>query len=52
MNLTRDLKEFIELLNATGVEYLIIGGWTAGRLKDLADVEALEETAPHPDGSQ
>jgi len=26
MNLQRDLKEFIELLNSHGVEYLIVGG--------------------------
>lgn len=30
MKLTRDLKEFIELLNARGVEYLLIGGWAFG----------------------
>jgi hypothetical protein len=30
MQLTRDLKEFIELLNAHGVEYLIVGGWAFG----------------------
>ena len=30
MKLTRDLKEFIELLNAHGVEYLLIGGWAFG----------------------
>jgi len=30
MQLTRDLKEFIELLNARGVEYLVIGGWAFG----------------------
>jgi hypothetical protein len=27
MKLTRDLGEFIELLNAHGVEYLLVGGW-------------------------
>ena len=27
MKLTRDLREFIELLNSHGVEYLLIGGW-------------------------
>jgi len=26
VNLADDLKEFIELLNSTGVEYLVIGG--------------------------
>jgi hypothetical protein len=30
MKLTRDLKEFIELLNAHGVEYLLVGGWAFG----------------------
>jgi hypothetical protein len=30
MKLTRDLREFIELLNAHGVEYLLIGGWAFG----------------------
>jgi hypothetical protein len=30
MKLTRDLKEFIELLNARHVEYLLIGGWAFG----------------------
>jgi len=30
MKLTRDLREFIELLNARNVEYLLIGGWAFG----------------------
>jgi hypothetical protein len=30
MKLTRDLKEFIELLNAHGVEYILVGGWAFG----------------------
>ena len=30
MRLTRDLKEFIELLNAHGVEYMLVGGWAFG----------------------
>jgi hypothetical protein len=30
MKLTRDLKEFIELLNSRGVEYLLVGGWAFG----------------------
>lgn len=30
MKLTRDLKEFIELLNAHGVDYLLIGSWAFG----------------------
>jgi hypothetical protein len=30
MKLTRDLREFIELLNAHRVEYLVVGGWAFG----------------------
>ena len=30
MKLTRDLREFIGLLNAHGVEYLVVGGWAFG----------------------
>lgn len=30
MKLTRDLREFIELLNSRGVEYLLVGGWAFG----------------------
>ena len=30
MKLTRDLKEFIELLNSRGVKYLLVGGWAFG----------------------
>jgi hypothetical protein len=30
MKLTRDLREFIELLNAHDVEYLLVGGWAFG----------------------
>jgi hypothetical protein len=30
MKLSRDLREFIELLNARGVEYLVVGGWAFG----------------------
>jgi hypothetical protein len=30
MKLTRDLREFIELLNSHAVEYLLIGGWAFG----------------------
>lgn len=53
--LTRDFKEFAELLNSNRVEYLIDGielsfisladfktnKRAAGRLKDLADLESL-----------
>ena len=30
MKLTRDLREFIALLNAHGVEYVLVGGWAFG----------------------
>ena len=30
MKLTRDLREFIELLNAHRVEHLVVGGWAFG----------------------
>ena len=30
MNLNKDLREFIELLNSSGVEYLIVGGHAVG----------------------
>ena len=56
--LNRDFKEFAESLNARGVDDLVVGGYAlaahgqledfkankraSGRLKDLADLEALE----------
>jgi hypothetical protein len=39
--LNRDFKEFAELLNANGVEYLL-NKRASGRAKDLADLEALD----------
>ena len=39
--LTSDFKEFAELLNSNGVEYLVVGGY-----RDLADLEALEGPLP------
>lgn len=30
MNLPRDFKEFIELLNANEVRYLVVGGYAVG----------------------
>ncbi len=44
-----DFKEFLKSLNATGVEYLLVGGYAdlktnkraAGRHKDLNDLENL-----------
>jgi hypothetical protein len=51
--LNNDFKEFAELLNAKGVDYLVVGGYAlatnkraTGRLKDLADLESLDP----PDG--
>jgi hypothetical protein len=61
MKLPQDFKEFLELFNAKGVEYMIVGSYeidavpisvigredyiankiASGRIKDLADVEAL-----------
>lgn len=41
--LNRDFKEFVELLNSTGVEYLIVG-----QAKDLADLESLGDTPDPP----
>jgi hypothetical protein len=38
------LREFIELLNSNGVEYVIVGGFALafhGRAQDRADLEAL-----------
>ena len=31
MKLIQDLREFIELLNAESVQYLVIGGWAYNR---------------------
>ena len=31
MKLDKDLREFIELLNAHGVEFLVVGGHMEGR---------------------
>lgn len=30
MNLNKDLREFIGLLNSSGVEYQIVGGYAVG----------------------
>jgi len=40
MKLPQDFKEFLELFNARGVEYMI-NKKASGRAKDLADIEAL-----------
>jgi hypothetical protein len=48
--LPRDFQDFLRLLNANAVRYLVIGGYAvayhgnkraSGRQKDLADAEAL-----------
>ena len=38
-----DFSELLGLFNAHGVEYLIVGAYALGRLKDRADLEALGE---------
>ena len=48
MEVQQDFKEMLELFNANGDEYLIVGGYAlnkraSGRKKDLADLEALGE---------
>jgi hypothetical protein len=50
VKLHSDLREFVELLNSHGVEYLVVGGLesllqnkrASGRPKDLADVDKLQ----------
>jgi hypothetical protein len=44
MVLNENFKEFIKLLNANEVKYLVVGGST-GRLKDKVDVQTLERKA-------
>jgi hypothetical protein len=54
MNLQKDLKEFVELLNELDVHFLVVGAFavsyrdllkrnktTSGRTQDLADLEHL-----------
>ena len=48
MQLSKDLREFIELLNTNGVEYLVIGGFAVawhGHPRFTADIDLLV----HPD---
>ena len=48
MVLNKDFREFIGLLNANGVKYLIVGGYAVGfhgyprYTKDLADLDNLK----------
>lgn len=51
MRLSSDLREFLELLNARGVDYVVTGARetlirnkrAVGRPQDLADLEALSD---------
>ena len=52
MEVQKDFREFVELLNEHEVEYIIVGGFAlafhgvprfTGRKKDLADLESLGE---------
>ena len=46
MALSKDWREFLELLNARGVEYLVVGAHSLafhGRPQDLADLAELEK---------
>lgn len=49
MKLQKDLREFIELLNSTGVEYLIVGGYAVafhGHPRFTADIDVFVEVSP------
>jgi hypothetical protein len=37
----QDWREWLESLNASGVEYVVVGGRAAGRPQDIADIERL-----------
>lgn len=42
--LSKDFKEFVELLNAHHVDYLVVGGYAMalhGRPRDIDDLEQL-----------
>jgi hypothetical protein len=48
IHLPPDFREFLQLLDSRGVEYLVVGGYKAnkqasGRLKDLNDVRHLPD---------
>lgn len=50
MQLSKDLREFVELLNSTGVEYLVVGAFAVawhGHARFTADIDFLVR----PDGS-
>lgn len=49
MNLSRDLREFIALLNSTGVEYLLVGGHAVafhGYPRFTGDIDFFVATTP------
>jgi hypothetical protein len=49
MQLQRDLREFIELLNSESVEYAIVGGWAFGfhaRPRYTQDIDILIRSTP------
>lgn len=49
MKLQKDLREFIELLNSTGAEYLIVGGYAVafhGYPRFTGDIDLLIEVSP------
>ena len=49
MKLAKDLKEFVELLNSTGVEYLIVGGYAVafhGHPRYTGDIDVLVRRSP------
>ena len=48
--LNKDFKEFVGLLNSTGVEWMLVGGYAlaSGRLKDLADLQSLDDPVQPP----
>jgi hypothetical protein len=51
--LSRDFKEFVELLNAHGVEYLLVGGYAMalhGRPRNTGDLDVW--VANHPGNAE
>jgi hypothetical protein len=49
MRLSKDLREFVELLNSSGVEYVIVGAHSLafhGRPRYTGDLDVLVQTTP------
>jgi hypothetical protein len=55
MQLSKDLREFVELLNANGVEYLVVGGFAVAwhgyarftaDIEDIGDAQRLRQRPP------